>query len=201
ASGAGDLGRKPGLAAAGATAVGAAGAAGVAGLGRHSRTVAVPLVADTEMDTMLRGLGDGAVLDITYGEALQGLSPVVVGIKLLVDENLSPRLAERLEAAGYDVAHARDIGLSGGDNRRALAQAKSSGRALVTAERTCIPDLIAGTSVPSVVLLDSVDATVDDQVTVLKQALPRLNQLLSGGALAVLSEQRIRAWRLPSSRG
>ncbi|MEU1209720.1 DUF5615 family PIN-like protein [Nocardia sp. NPDC005825] len=195
AAGAGDLGRKAGLAAAGA---GAVGAAGVAGLGRRGRMTGAPLVADPELDTMLRGLRDGAVLDITYGEALQGLSPVVVGAKLLVDENLSPRLAERLEAAGYDVAHARDVGLSGGDNRRALEQAKSSGRALVTAERTCIPDLVAGTSAPSVVLLHSADATVDDQVTVLKQALPRLDQLLSGGALAVLSEQRIQAWRLPS---
>ncbi|MFD7846206.1 DUF5615 family PIN-like protein [Nocardia sp. NPDC059764] len=196
---AGDLGRKAGLAGAGAAA---AGAAGISGLGRRARmTSSAPLVADPEMDSMLRGLGDGAVLDITYGEALQGLSPVVVGTKLLVDENLSPRLAERLEAAGYDVAHVRDVGLFGGDNRRALEQAKSSGRALVTAERTYIPELVVGTSVPSVVLLHSADATVDDQVTVLKQALPRLNQLLSGGALAVLSEQRIRAWRLPSSRG
>lgn len=198
AAGTGNLGRKAGLAAAGAPG---AGAVGVAGLGRRGRMTTAPLTADPELDTMLRGLGDGAVLDITYGEALQGLSPVVVGTKLLVDENLSPRLAERLEAAGYDVAHARDIGLFGGDNRRALEQAKSSGRALVTAERTCIPDLVAGTSVPSVVLLHSADATIDDQVTVLKQALPRLNQLLSGGALAVLSEQRIHAWRLPSSRG
>ncbi|MGW4535574.1 DUF5615 family PIN-like protein [Nocardia sp. NPDC004340] len=195
---AGDLGRKAGLAGAGA----AAGAAGVSALGRRARmTSSTPLVADPEMDSMLRGLGDGAVLDITYGEALQGLSPVVVGTKLLVDENLSPRLAERLEAAGYDVAHAHDVGLFGGDNRRALERAKSSGRALVTAERKYIPELVAGASVPSVVLLHSADATVDDQVTVLKQALPRLNQLLSGGALAVLSEQRIRAWRLPSSRG
>ncbi|WP_433593413.1 DUF5615 family PIN-like protein [Nocardia sp. CA-145437] len=195
AAGTGNLGRKAGLAAAGA------GAVGVASLGRRSRMTTAPLTADPELDTMLRGLGDGAVLDITYGEALQGLSPVVVGAKLLVDENLSPRLAERLEAAGYDVAHARDIGLFGGDNRRALEQAKSSGRTLVTAERTYVPDLVAGASVPSVVLLHSADATVDDQVTVLKQALPRLNQLLSGGALAVLSEQRIQAWRLPSSRG
>ena len=33
------------------------------------------------------------------------------GMRFLIDNNLSPLLAERLKAAGHDVVHVRDIGL------------------------------------------------------------------------------------------
>jgi predicted nuclease of predicted toxin-antitoxin system len=32
-------------------------------------------------------------------------------MRFLIDNNLSPLLAERLKAAGHDVVHVRDIGL------------------------------------------------------------------------------------------
>ncbi|GAB2446884.1 DUF5615 family PIN-like protein [Nocardia tengchongensis] len=190
------LGRRAGLA---GTAAAGTAAAGMAVAGARKRMTGASAI--TEPSTIISRLTGTEALDMTYAEAVQGLSPTVVGVKLLVDENLSPRIAEKLEAAGYDVVHLRDVGSQNGDNRRVLAQAKSLGRALVTAERAYADDLAAASSAPSVVVLRHAEATADDQVVALRQALPRLDQLLSSGALVVLSDRRIRAWRFPLPRG
>lgn len=49
-------------------------------------------------------------------------------MRFLLDENLSPRLAEPLQAAGHDVTHVHDVGLTSADDERVIATARSEQR-------------------------------------------------------------------------
>ena len=53
-------------------------------------------------------------------------------VKLLLDENLSPTVANRLRAEGFDVAHVRDRGILGATDAEVLAKALIEDRILVT---------------------------------------------------------------------
>jgi hypothetical protein len=55
-------------------------------------------------------------------------------VKLYLDENLSPRLAERLRARGLDATSAHEVGNVGVDDRTQLRYATQQGRAIVTAD-------------------------------------------------------------------
>ena len=58
-------------------------------------------------------------------------------MKLYLDENLSPRLAEMLRARGLEVVSAYEVGNAELDDRAQLAYATREGRAIVTCD---IPD-------------------------------------------------------------
>jgi predicted nuclease of predicted toxin-antitoxin system len=44
-------------------------------------------------------------------------------VRFLLDQNLSIRLAEMLDAAGHDVVHTAQLGLSGADDLTVLVRA------------------------------------------------------------------------------
>jgi predicted nuclease of predicted toxin-antitoxin system len=49
-------------------------------------------------------------------------------VKFLVDENLSPILAELLNVAGHDASHVRDIGLHSATDQAVMARAEAEHR-------------------------------------------------------------------------
>jgi hypothetical protein len=53
-------------------------------------------------------------------------------LKLLLDEHLSPAIAEQLKARGHDVVTVAEAGLTGFDDAQVLASATSDRRAVVT---------------------------------------------------------------------
>jgi len=55
-------------------------------------------------------------------------------MRLLLDESISHRIAEALEAAGHDVVHVRDRSLLGASDDRVLALAAQEGRTLVAVD-------------------------------------------------------------------
>jgi len=55
-------------------------------------------------------------------------------VKVYLDENLSPRIAEMLRAAGVDGVSAHEAGRTGLDDRAQLAHATGQGRAIVTCD-------------------------------------------------------------------
>ena len=55
-------------------------------------------------------------------------------MRFLVDENLSPRLADLLTACGHDAVHVRDLGLHGGSDADVMDQAVASDRVIVSAD-------------------------------------------------------------------
>ncbi|MGV9415320.1 DUF5615 family PIN-like protein [Nocardia sp. NPDC003693] len=186
----GSSGKHAGAAAAGVAAAGAGALAG-------ARRGAPGAVAGAEVNALFDELEGADVINTAYAGAAQGLSGGVVHARLLIDENMSPRLVEILDAAGYDAVHARDVGLGGGANRATLEKAKTMGRTLVTCERSYARDMIGNPATGSVVILDNAEGTIDDHLAVLRRALPMLDAVLAGGALAVASDQGVRARRLP----
>ncbi|MGH8885471.1 MAG: DUF5615 family PIN-like protein [Egibacteraceae bacterium] len=77
-------------------------------------------------------------------------------LRLLVDANLSPRVAARLRAAGHDVIHVADCGLLAPSGDRILAAAAEDDRTIISADAD-FGTLLAldGHEKPSVVLLRS----------------------------------------------
>ena len=75
-------------------------------------------------------------------------------MRFLLDENLSPLLAELLSTAGHDAVHIRDLGLLTASDRIVLDRATSERRILISAD-TDFGELLAesGATVPSVILL------------------------------------------------
>lgn len=64
-------------------------------------------------------------------------------MKLHLDENLSPRVAEMLRAAGSDAMSAYDVGNTQLDDRAQLAYATREGRAMVTCDVADFVELAA----------------------------------------------------------
>ena len=62
-------------------------------------------------------------------------------MKLLLDENLSPRLVPRLVELYGEIVHIRDVGLQKADDRTIWAWAKEHGHSIVTADADFIASL------------------------------------------------------------
>jgi predicted nuclease of predicted toxin-antitoxin system len=120
-------------------------------------------------------------------------------VRLLIDANLSPRLAARLRAAGHDAVHVADIGMLAASDQAILAHAASSGLVIISAD-TDFGELLAvsGATRPSVVLLRSADhLTPGQQATLLIANLPAVAAELDSGAAVSIARGRLRVRPLP----
>lgn len=123
-------------------------------------------------------------------------------MKLLVDENLSLRVAEQLGRVGHDVVHVTNVDLAGAADPDVLAWAVGHDRIIVTAD-TDFGALLAirGDDAPSVVLLRSSDhLSPSEQARLLIMALDHVENELARGGVASVSPSRIRLRQLPIER-
>jgi predicted nuclease of predicted toxin-antitoxin system len=121
-------------------------------------------------------------------------------MRLLLDENLPVSLAGLLhQASGWDVEHVRGLGMKSASDPEVLSRAGGDGRILVSAD-TDFGTLLAasGASGPSVVLLRIGSGRRPEQLAGLLMAnLPPVAEDLAGGAMVVITDQRVRVRRLP----
>jgi predicted nuclease of predicted toxin-antitoxin system len=75
-------------------------------------------------------------------------------VRFLVDENLSPILADLLREAGHDASHVREIGLQSATDQVVMSRAEIEQRVVVSAD-TDFGTLLArsGAKLPSVLLI------------------------------------------------
>ena len=123
-------------------------------------------------------------------------------MRLLLDANLSPRVAVRLIAEGHDVVHVADVGKLAATDAEILRFAAEEERVVVSSD-TDFGSLLARLelSQPSFVLFRHVnEMTPDDQARLLVEVLPRVVAELEAGAVVTLVRGRVRTRRLPFDR-
>jgi predicted nuclease of predicted toxin-antitoxin system len=120
-------------------------------------------------------------------------------VKFLIDNNLSPLLADALKAAGHDAVHLRDLGMQAATDRVVLEHARADERILVSAD-TDFGGLLArsGASTPSVILIRRLSGRrAAEQAAIILANLDQVAEDLTAGAIVVLHEDSLRVRRLP----
>jgi predicted nuclease of predicted toxin-antitoxin system len=122
-------------------------------------------------------------------------------MRFLIDENLSPRLAELLRTAGHDAVHVRDLGLASAPDEVVMSAAGTDLRTLISADTDFGTTLArTGATAPSFLLIRRASGRrATEQAVLIVDNLEAIAEDLAAGAIVVLGERALRIRRLPIS--
>jgi predicted nuclease of predicted toxin-antitoxin system len=119
-------------------------------------------------------------------------------LRFLVDNALSPKLAEGLRQAGHDAVHLREIGRQSAPDSEVLARAIEEDRIVISSDMD-FGDLIATRELmrPSVILFRRVERRTNSRLALLLKNLAAIRVDLERGSIVILESSRIRIRGLP----
>lgn len=115
-------------------------------------------------------------------------------MRFLIDNALSPQVAEALNKAGHDAVHVRDLALADASDEEISLRARNEDRVLVSAD-TDFGTLLAlwPDTKPSIILFRRQSPRrPDKQAALIVANLENIREPLRSGSLIVLEENRIR---------
>jgi predicted nuclease of predicted toxin-antitoxin system len=119
-------------------------------------------------------------------------------VKFLVDNALSPALAEGLRAAGHDATHVLDYGMGQAPDELIFEKASVEGQTIITTDLGFTALLALGKlTKPSLILSRYPSRNPARLLPVLLANLASLEDRLNEGAIVVVEEVRIRVRMLP----
>jgi predicted nuclease of predicted toxin-antitoxin system len=123
-------------------------------------------------------------------------------VKFLIDNAVSPGVAETLRQAGHDAIHVADYGMAAAKDTAILARAAAEERIIVSTD-TDFGTLSSARdeSKPSVILFRrGPNRRSDEQARLLIANLPQIADDLKRGAIVIIEQYRMRVRSLPIRR-